>query len=411
MDLLTPCVETLSQRVNVPDPVVQILSVKSVIGKDNVYELVISDGLFSMKVLYVQDGELRCDTHHLIVLLEYFFEENDVVVQRILIKDKLKTSVIGDPVSVQLVSLSEEKKGKNSRGTKALVSISGLNPYEQNWMIRGRISYKGEIKTISSQNKDLRILRIDIVDETGEISAFAFDDDADFWYPKLEELEPYYISGAIVKVQKKPYSSIPNDKSITLKKDSKIDVCPEEDAQQVPYCRFYFSNVDQILLLPEYTFTDFVGIVRNSSEVERVGTRGVLKKSIVMADDTNKEIEITLWGNESKIKMPDNSLVILKNVKVREYKGTKNLSWDNDSRYEIMDTGNIYVPQAKIVWEWFTGFGGNEIQLQNVSNVSTAAVESVKTRNIVKQEEWKTIKEARESNTGRDETESFWVCS
>ena len=60
-----------------------------------------------------------------------------------------------------------------------------------------------------------------------------------------------------------------------------------------------------------------------------------------MYDDTTFGIEMTLWGEHADHSYKADQIVIFKDVKVGEYKNTKNLSWIFNSK-AITDMNVLY---------------------------------------------------------------------
>ena len=67
--------------------------------------------------------------------------------------------------------------------------IEGLCPYRNNWTIRVKVKQKSDIRTYSNTCGDGKLFSATLMDETGEIKATAFNNNADEFFPKLQHLK------------------------------------------------------------------------------------------------------------------------------------------------------------------------------------------------------------------------------
>jgi ssDNA-binding replication factor A large subunit len=77
---------------------------------------------------------------------------------------------------------------------RSVFPIASLSPYQSKWTIRVRVASKPSIITWSNSRGEGRVLNVDLVDETGEIRACAFNEAADKLQSQLEMGQVYYIS-------------------------------------------------------------------------------------------------------------------------------------------------------------------------------------------------------------------------
>lgn len=99
------------------------------------------------------------------------------------------------PQPQQQPQKAKQAPNQQSRGRgpeRPVNPIESLSPYQNNWTIKGRISYKGEIRTWSNSRGEGKLFNVNFLDESDEIRATAFNDMADKFYNLLEEWS--YIS-------------------------------------------------------------------------------------------------------------------------------------------------------------------------------------------------------------------------
>jgi replication factor A1 len=101
--------------------------------------------------------------------------------------------------------------------------ISALNPYQNRWTIKARVTAKGDIRTWNNQKGEGKLFSVDLLDGSGgEIRATFFRDAVDKFEPMLKENGVYYFSGGRVKVANKKFSSINNDYEVSFGPEAEI---------------------------------------------------------------------------------------------------------------------------------------------------------------------------------------------
>ena len=79
----------------------------------------------------------------------------------------------------------------------AFVPITDLNPYQNRWTIKARVTNKSDIKRWSNAKGEGTLFSIDLLDESGgEIRATMFKEACEKFYPILEQGSVYTFSGA-----------------------------------------------------------------------------------------------------------------------------------------------------------------------------------------------------------------------
>jgi replication factor A1 len=70
--------------------------------------------------------------------------------------------------------------------------IESLSPYAHKWTIRARCTYKGDMKTWHNAKGEGKLFSVNLLDDTGEIRATAFNDVAEKLYNVFERDTVYY---------------------------------------------------------------------------------------------------------------------------------------------------------------------------------------------------------------------------
>lgn len=98
--------------------------------------------------------------------------------------------------------------------------IKALNTFTRDWVVKARVSSKGELRTTKNGGK---LLKLELVDNYGTaIEATMFNDSAKHFDPMVEENKVYLFSNGYVKLANKKFTSVKNDFSITFEERSLI---------------------------------------------------------------------------------------------------------------------------------------------------------------------------------------------
>lgn len=111
--------------------------------------------------------------------------------------------------------------------------IKSINPYQNKWTIKARITNKSEIKTWKNVKGDGKLFSMDLIDDSGEIRVTAFNDTVDKFYDMIDVNKVYYISKAQVKAAKRQFSSIRNEYELTLDVNSTIQLVSHKTLQSL----------------------------------------------------------------------------------------------------------------------------------------------------------------------------------
>jgi replication factor A1 len=116
--------------------------------------------------------------------------------------------------------------------------IKALNTFARDWIIKARISNKGDIKTTRNGG---HLLKIELVDQYGtQIEGTFFNDSAKMFAEILEENKVYLFSNGNVKMANKKFTSVRNDFSIVFEKNSQIHEAKDDGSittQAFDFCK------------------------------------------------------------------------------------------------------------------------------------------------------------------------------
>eukprot|EP00871_Galdieria_phlegrea_P004639 jgi/Galph1/5176/GphlegSOOS_G3819.1 len=236
-------------------------------------------------------------------------------------------------------------------------SIASLNPYQNKWMIKGRVSNKGEIRHYQNAKGEGSVFSFEIMDTSSSIKITAFREVASHLYKLIEVGKVYRISKGTLKPADRRFNKTPFEYEMIA--DSNTEVIPVEDMGEVPKVVFNFVKIAKLDTIDSGQFCDVLGIVKEVSEISSVVSRTtgitLAKRTIVLTDDTLKSIRLTVWRDvaENLITSADgNPILLCKGVRRGDFGGIS-LDGTSQSCFEL----NPDIPEAHQLRGWFETSG------------------------------------------------------
>ncbi|XP_014241853.1 replication protein A 70 kDa DNA-binding subunit [Cimex lectularius] len=231
--------------------------------------------------------------------------------------------------------------------------IVSLSPYQNNWVIKARVMSKSPMRTWSNAKSEGKLFSIDLIDESGEIRATAFKEQADKYFDLIEENKIYYISKCILKMANKKFSTLKNDYEMTFTNDTKVIPCVEQD-DKIPTLQFNFQSIATIQEAEAGALIDFIGVCKSASDVvnltSRTTNKELKKREVIVVDPSLSSVVLTLWGQQAEDFSADTQPVVaIRAGKVSEFGGGKTVSLIGSSSMQI----NPDIPEAHRIRGWF----------------------------------------------------------
>ncbi|UJR08912.1 hypothetical protein I4U23_013166 [Adineta vaga] len=209
-------------------------------------------------------------------------------------------------------------KANNAIDKERIINITTINPYMNKWVIKARVSSKGQIRNYQNARGPGKLFSCDLVDQSGEIRATAFNAECDKIYPLLEV---YYISRASLKPANRQFNALNNDYEMTFNHDTCIEACDAGEGDSIPQLQFNFIPISEVANREPNTLCDVIAVVKSTSDIQTIVGKASQKefhKRDILLVDENASITATLWGKY--VRSFDNNSLELR-IKVGDFNG------------------------------------------------------------------------------------------
>lgn len=273
--------------------------------------------------------------------------------------------------------------------------IDSLSPYQNKWVIKARIMSKSIVRSWSNAKGEGKLFSFDMCDESGEIRATAFREQVDKFYEMLEVDKVYFISKCQLKAANKQYSKLNNDYEMTLTNDTVIQECT--DVTQIPTIKYSFVPINDIANMEAGNVVDLIAICKEAADIVNLTSkagRDLTKREVVLVDQSDASITLTLWGDEARnFEGFDQPVLLVKNAKIGEFGEGKSLGMAAGSSLKL----NPDLPEGHRLRGWFDngGLKGDVKQLSSRTqgNYST---------------EWMNFNDAKLKNLGAGDKPDYY---
>jgi len=215
--------------------------------------------------------------------------------------------------------------GGNAIDKERIVNIDTLNPYMNKWTIKARVSNKSQLRNYNNARGPGKLFSCDLVDQSGEIRATAFNAECDRLYSMLEVGEVFYIAKASLKAANRQYNTLNNDYEMTFNHDTQIEACDAGEGQNIPQVQFNFTPIDELVNKAANTVCDVIGVVKSVSDMQTIVSKASQKefsKRDILLVDEKASISVALWGQQAEeFDGTGNPVVAFKGIKVGDYNG------------------------------------------------------------------------------------------
>lgn len=246
-------------------------------------------------------------------------------------------------------------------GNQNFLPIRALNQYQNRWVIKARVTSKGEVrhwdKGPTNQGK---LFSVDLMDAEGvEIRATFFKEAVDEWEQVLQINNVYTFGNGRVKIANKQFSAIANDYELNFGRDSQVTHVAEDNSIKLitlepkPIATFADMAPDSLV--------DVLGVAQSISEIQEFTSKAgkpFVKCEAVIVDRSNASVKVTFWStkaHELKAAVTEAFPILgLRKCKLSDY-GGRTLSAGGQTQVMI----NPDLPEAGQLRTWFDSGGAN----------------------------------------------------
>lgn len=214
--------------------------------------------------------------------------------------------------------------GPGTPGSTRVHPISSLTPYQNRWRVRARVTQKSSVRHWNNSRGEGKFFNVNLLDESGEIRATAFNEGVDKFYDLLEVNQVYYVSKGTLKTANKQYSNLKNDYEMTFNSDTIIEPCNED--VDLPRVTFEFVPINEMEKHQANAIVDVIGVVKTcnaiSTVVGRQSQKEITKRDLQIVDQSAVAINLTLWGDDAlKFNGDGNPVIAVKGARLSDFGG------------------------------------------------------------------------------------------
>ena len=255
--------------------------------------------------------------------------------------------------------------------------ISSLNPYQNRWTIRARVTNQPTLRSYHNARGDGKVLNVDLLDaEGGEIKAVCFGDAAERFAELFQAGRVYDISkGQMQAVRNRQYSN--HEFEIRLDHNAQVEECADAAAAaKIKKIHYAFKKIADVEQIAQGAMVDVVAVVHSVGDLTTILKRDgseTSKRSVVLRDDSGASIELTMWAPQSvdvggKLEQMtsagEHPILAIKNGRVGEFQG-KNIGTVGSSHLDI----NPDVSEGAALRHWYDEGGGATAEVRAFSGV------------------------------------------
>ncbi|CAN8075248.1 unnamed protein product [Agarophyton chilense] len=248
--------------------------------------------------------------------------------------------------------------------------IQTINPYQNGWTIRGRCTYKSDLRKFQNSRGEGQVISFELTDESGSIRVTGFTQRAPEIQEKVHMNRLYKVSRGLLKQANERFNRSTSNFEMTLENSSLLEQMDDDGSfMQIKY---NFTKIAELDSVDVKGNCDVVGIVTAVGPLSEITIRSTgepcTRRSITLTDDSNASVELTLWRKQAESFLTEDDLarhpvLLLRNAQRGDF-GRVSL---NVSRMTTIEKDPVNVPEANKLRVWFDKGGLANVNVQSVT--------------------------------------------
>lgn len=237
--------------------------------------------------------------------------------------------------------------------------ISELSTFHSKWVIRARVTAKGNLRSFSSRaGGEVQVFDSTLLDESGsEIRASFFAQAAEKYYGKIEVGKVFTFTGGNTKIANRQYNRCNHRYELVF--DKFAEIAEVADDTKIKTVSFDITGLRAVQSRVLPCTVDLCGVIvsfRPPLAFTSKDGKELVKREVTLADDSETSMAVTLWGERAKKEdkvFEGNPVVCMKGVMVKEWQGGRGGSLMESGIMEIQAD----IPETKRVLQWWSKEG------------------------------------------------------
>ncbi|KAI0557693.1 Replication factor-a protein 1 Rpa1 [Gracilaria domingensis] len=258
----------------------------------------------------------------------------------------------------------------NSAPTNFFRPIQTINPYQNGWTIRGRCTYKSDLRKFQNSRGEGQVISFELTDESGSIRITGFTQRAPEIQEKVHMNRLYKVSRGQLKQANERFNRSTSNFEMTLDNNSMLEEMSDDGSfMQIKY---NFTKIAELESIDVKGNCDVLGVVTGIGPVSEITIRSTgepcTRRSITLTDDSKASVELTLWRKQAETFLTEGDLarhpvLLLRNAQRGDFGGV----CLNVSRMTTIEKDPVNVPEANKLRAWFDGGGLANVHVQSVT--------------------------------------------
>eukprot|EP01105_Mastigella_eilhardi_P008629 TRINITY_DN2087_c0_g1_i1.p1 TRINITY_DN2087_c0_g1~~TRINITY_DN2087_c0_g1_i1.p1 ORF type:complete len:580 (+),score=88.66 TRINITY_DN2087_c0_g1_i1:30-1742(+) len=234
----------------------------------------------------------------------------------------------------------------------AIVPISQLNPYMNNWTVKARVMEKSAVRCWNKTGKEGQLFTVDLKDASGDIRAVAFNAEVSRLFEQLQLHKVYKITRSRLRLADKRWNKLEHDYEICFTPQSVLTPCEDGQCADVPK-QFNHRAIVKLASVSPGTMLSIICVVVSISDLH--ATVKSKRRIMTVGDCSNAVADVTLWGQlAEECELQPGHVAAFQSLRVSDYNGR---SLTSTSATRMIPGPTDYEEETQSLREWYESGG------------------------------------------------------